>query len=427
MKDTINIGILGLGVVGSGTVELLRRNQADIARKIGAPVSLRKVAVRDLAKQRAVEIDRAILTDDASEVLDDPAIDIVCELIGGVSPAGEYVMRALQSGKSVVTANKELIAKAGHDAMEEAARRKLDLLFEGAVGGGIPIVQPMKNALAGNTIYEVKGIVNGTTNYILTKMTREGADFDRVLAEAQARGYAEADPTSDVGGFDAQYKTAILSSIAFTSRVHVDDVYVEGIAHITARDIQCARALGYTIKLLGIGTRVGDDGILLRVHPVLLPDSHPLAAVNDVYNAIMVTGDGVGDVMFYGRGAGMMPTGSAVVGDIIEAGRNLVNGSTGRVPCTCFEERTPLPMGSVETGYYIRMSVSDDPGTLAAIAGVMGRNNVSIGHVHADAHEKAEAVWVTHRVRESNMRRAIAEISALDCVRGVENWLRVEE
>jgi homoserine dehydrogenase len=429
MKESLNIGILGLGVVGSGAVTLLNQNRAQIERKIGAKISVRRIAVRDLDKRRAVQVDRSILTNNPVDVLDDPEIDIVCELIGGVSPAREYVLRALRNGKHVVSANKELIAKEGHQIIEEADRKRLDFQFEGAVGGGIPIIQPMRNALSGNLVQEMMGIVNGTTNYILTKMTREGADFEPTLREAQAHGYAEADPTSDVGGFDAQYKIAILSSIAFNCRVHVSDVYVEGITHITKRDIECARELGYVIKLLGIAVRVGEDAMQVRVHPALLPLAHPLASTSDVYNAIYVRGDAVGDVMFYGRGAGMMPTGSAVVGDIVDVGRNILAGATGRVLSNCFEDRTMLPMTATETKYYLRMLVSDRPRVLASIAGVLGDHDVSIESVvqMAAANDQAEIVWVTHRVKESNLRAALKGIEALTTVTRVENWLRVEE
>lgn len=429
MKETLNIGILGLGVVGSGTVALLQQNRSIIEQKIGAPFRIGRIAVRDLDKKRAVQVDRALLTSNPIEVLDDPEIDIVCELIGGVSPAREYVLRAIRNGKHVVSANKELIAKEGRQIMEEASLRKQDFQFEGAVGGGIPIIQPMRNALAGNRVQELMGIVNGTTNYILTRMTLEGADFQETLREAQAHGYAEADPTSDVGGFDAQYKIAILSSIAFNCHVPVNEVYVEGITHIAKRDIECARELGYIIKLLGIAVRVGEDAMQVRVHPALLPFAHPLAGTNDVFNAVYIRGDAVGDVMFYGRGAGMMPTGSAVVGDIVDVCRNMRNGATGRVGGAYFEERRMLPMSETETKYYLRMFVNDRPKVLATIAGVLGDNEVSIESVvqKASAYEQAEIVWVTHRVREANMRAALDGIRKLSTVLSVENWLRVEE
>jgi homoserine dehydrogenase len=429
VKDRIGIGILGLGVVGSGTVRLLQQNRASIERKIGAAIDLRRIAVRDVAKKRAVDVDASLLTTRPEDVIDDPAVDILCELIGGVTPAKDYVLRALRNGKQVVTANKEMIAKDGHEVMEEAGRRGLDFLFEGSVAGGIPIIQPMKNALGGNQVQQIQGIVNGTTNYILTRMTDENADFDVVLKDAQALGYAEADPSSDVDGFDAQYKIAILSSIAFTSRVRVQDVYAEGITRVSKRDIECARALGYVIKLLAVGERRDEDAMQVRVHPAFLPASHPLASTHGVYNAIYLRGDAVGDVMFYGRGAGQMPTGSAVVGDIMDASRNILRGSTGRVPCTCFEERRMLPMGDVETRYYARMTVDDQPGVLAAIAGVFGENRVSIESVvqRADDEGRAEIIWITHRTREADMRAALGQIEALQPVERIENWLRVED
>lgn len=423
----IKIGLLGLGVVGSGAYKVLTDNADAIEQKVGAPVVVKKIAVRNLNKERLVSVDRSLLTDNPDEVLDDPDIAIVCELIGGVHPAKEFVLKALRNGKSVVSANKELIAKDGHDAMVEAAQRNLDFMFEGSVGGGIPIIQAMKSALAGNAIHEVKGIVNGTTNYILTRMTREGAELADVLRDAQAKGYAEADPTNDVEGFDAQYKIAILSSIAFTSRVQPSDVYTEGIMRIGAHDIEHAREMGYVVKLLAIGQRVGDDAVQVRVHPALVPASHPLASTSGPYNAILVRGDAVGDVMFYGQGAGMLATGSAVVGDIIEVCRNLRHHATGRIACTCFEHRRALPMDTVVTRYYVRMYVTDRPGTLAAIAGVFGRHQVSIESVRATAADRAEAIWVTHRVQEANMRRALKELGSLPEVYSVENWLRVEE
>lgn len=427
MPDTIDIGILGLGVVGSGTVKVLQENEEAIARKVGARIRIKRIAVRDLHKPRHVQVDRALLTNDPHEVLDDPSIRIVCELIGGVHPAREYLLRAIQNGKSVVTANKELIAKEGHEPMHLASQAGLDFMFEGSVGGGIPIVQAMKTALAGNRITEVKGIVNGTTNYILTRMTEEGAEFEDVLRDAQARGYAEADPTNDVEGYDAQYKIAILSSMAFTSRVDPSQVYTEGISRVTAHDIEHAREMGYVVKLLAIGQSAGEDAVQVRVHPALVPVGHPLAATSGPYNSILVRGNAVGDVIFYGQGAGMMATGSAVVGDIMDVCRNMVHNATGRIACTCFENKRILPMDSVETRYYVRMYVSDRPGTLAAIAGVFGRHDVSIASVRANAQRVAEAIWVTHQVKEANMRRALSELAGIPEVHSVENWLRVEE
>lgn len=428
-KEVIQLGILGLGVVGSGTVEVLQRNRDSIERKIGARLEIRRIAVRDLEKPRRVQIDRSILTNNAYDVIDDPQVDIVVELIGGVHPAKEYVLRALENGKPVVSANKELLAREGADIMMAAGRCQLDFAFEGSVGGGIPIIQPMKNALAANRIQRVMGIINGTTNYILTKMAEEGTDFDQALKEAQAQGYAEADPSADVNGNDAQYKIAILASIAFTARVRVDDVYCEGITQITRADIDWAHRLGYAIKLVAIAQEVSDKAVQVRVHPALLPLSHPLASVRDVYNAIMVRGDAVGDVMFYGRGAGSLPTGSAVVGDIIDVSRNLLFGSTGRVGCTCFDQRYVMPIEQVETSHYVRMRVLDCPNVLAQVAGVFGVHNISISSVvqRQINSQEAEIVWITHRAQEGAVRHATAEIRRLPVVMDVCNTIRVEE
>jgi homoserine dehydrogenase len=428
VNEPIVVGILGLGVVGSGTVRVLTEHADAIARKVGAPITIKKIAVRDLAKAREVNIDPALLTDDPNAVIDDPEIQILCELIGGVEPAHDYVLRALRNNKNIVTANKEMMAKAGRDLLQEAESRGLDFSFEGSVGGGIPIIQPLKQALAGNKFSRILGIVNGTTNYILSKMTSEGADFADVLREAQAQGYAEADPAADIEGYDAQYKTAILSSIAFTSRVDPSQIYVEGITKIGQRDIEVARDLGYVIKIVGIGTDLG-DALQVRVHPVLLPKSHPLASVNDVYNAVFLHGDAVGDVMFYGRGAGSLPTGSAVVGDIIETARNIRHGATGRLGCTCYDQKPLLPIDQLETNYYVRLLAHDRPKVLASLASIFGDFDVSIESVVQGAHPDgdAEIVWITHRCVEANLRSALDVISRLEIVTGIQNWIRVEE
>jgi homoserine dehydrogenase len=422
----INVGLIGLGTVGTGVVRLLQQNADSIAKKAGVSIRVTKIAVRDTAKARLVEVAPGVITGDAQDVVTDPGIDIVCELIGGLDPAYALVEAAIRNGKHVVTANKEMMAKSGHALLHEAEERGLDFNFEASVGGGIPIIQPLKQALAGNRFTEIMGIVNGTTNYILSKMTAEDADFADVLAEAQRRGYAEADPTSDVGGFDAQYKTAILASIAFNSRVDLGDIYVEGITRVAKRDIEVARDLGYVIKLVGIGQET-DGGLQVRVHPVLLPREHPLASVNDVYNAVYVRGDAVGDVMFYGRGAGSMPTGSAVVGDIIEIARNMRRGGTGRIGCTCFRSLPARPMDLLETKYYIRLIAHDRPKVLASLANVFGDFDVSIESVvqRALPNGDAEIVWITHRSFEANVRSALDVIARLPVVGEVQNWIRV--
>lgn len=434
----IKVGILGLGVVGSGAVRILQENANEIAHRIGARLVVKRIAVRDVEKQRAVSVDRALLTDNPCDVIDDPEIEILAELIGGVEPAHDYVLRAIRAGKHIVTANKEMMAKAGHDLMEAAGETRRDFFLEGSVAGGIPIIGAVKESLTGNRIRQVIGIVNGTTNYILTKMTEEGADFYQVLAEAQAHGYAEADPTSDVDGFDAQYKIAILASIAFNSRVNVDEIAAQGIRGVTARDIAVARDLGYRIKLLAIAEQDFETGAMqARVHPALLPNSHPLASVNGVYNAVLVRGDAVGQVMFYGPGAGSLPTGSAVVGDMVAIGRNILAGSTGRVGCTCFDAKTMHPIDTVETKFYVRVQAADRPKVLASIAGVFGDNDVSIESVVQQAHPAdapcpegetdAEIVWVTHKVREANLQAALEAIRNLPVVRSVSNCIRVVE
>jgi homoserine dehydrogenase len=429
VRSRIGVGIIGLGTVGSGTLKILLENSSLIEQKVGSRIEVVKIADINPDAGRGLSFDRKILTTDANEVLNSPEIDIVVELIGGVNPAKEFILQAIRNQKHVVTANKELIAKHGAEILGEAKKYGVDFYFEGSVGGGIPIILPLKTSLAANRITEVIGIVNGTTNYILTKMATEGRDFAEVLAEAQAAGYAEkVDPSSDIEGLDAKYKIAILASIAFTSRVNVDDVYAEGITRIAPKDIQYAQDLGYTIKLLAIAKQ-NNNQIEIRVHPTLIRLSHPLASVNDVYNAIYVRGDFVQDVMFYGRGAGSLPTGSAVAGDIMEIARNINLGATSRLPCTCFENKKIMPIEEIVTRYYMRMLVADRPGVLASIAKVFGDNNVSIASVvQKDLYgDNAEIVMVTHKVVESNFKNAIEEISNLPVVTEVSSWIRVEE
>lgn len=420
--------MLGCGVVGSGTIQTLRDSAPAIERQLGAPVIVKKVCVRDPGKPRGVRLDPGVLTTDPAEVLDDPEIQIVAELIGGIEPAGEYILRALRNGKHVVTANKELIAKDGSRLLIEAAERGLDFHFEGSVAGGIPIIRALKVSLAANGIHELMGIVNGTTNYILTQMAQHGQDYAVALAEAQARGYAEADPTDDVDGFDPAYKLAILAGIAFQCRVPLESVYHEGIRNVTDRDIGYARELGYVIKLVAIA-KAGPDAIELRVHPAMLPATHPLASVNDVFNAIYVQGSAVGEVMFYGRGAGSMPTGSSVAADIMEAARGILHGGSGRIGYTWFAERRILDIEDIETNYYIRTETDDRPGVIAAIATVFGKHQVSLESVlqKQSKEDIAEIVWITHRTREGSLRAALDEIHALPVVRRISNWIRVEE
>ena len=428
MKDTINIGIIGFGTVGAGAVAILSENSASIQRKVGSELRVKTIADLDITTPRPVKVDPSILTTNANELIDDPDIDIIVETIGGVKPAGDFIRRSLQNGKHVVTANKELLAKEGRTLFPLACELKRDLAFEASVGGGIPIIGPLKSSLAGNEILEIKGIVNGTTNYILTRMANEGLSYSDVLPDAQAKGYAEANPTADVEGHDAAYKIAILASIAFTSRVDVTQVYSEGITRIGSEDMRYADELGYVIKLLAIAKRV-NGAMLVRVHPTFVSKNHPLANVNDVFNGIFVTGSAVGDVMFYGPGAGSMAAGSAVVGDIMDIARNINSGSTSRIPCTCYDDREMLSMDHVRCKNYIRVRTEDKPKVLASLATAFGENNVSIESVLQKVlpDSTAEIVWLTHEADEPNTRRALATITALPVVKEVSNWIRVED
>ncbi|MDD3852329.1 MAG: homoserine dehydrogenase [Syntrophomonadaceae bacterium] len=424
----INIGLLGCGTVGSGIVKLLRKNAELISRRSGDDIVIKRVLERDREKCPELGLKPEMITQNWADIRDDAEIDIVVELIGGIEPAFQFVTEAMKQGKHVVSANKDLIAVKGRELFDTARENGVDFYFEASVAGGIPIVYPMKQSLAGNEVNEVIGILNGTTNYILTKMSREQSDFSEVLAEAQQLGYAEADPTSDVEGLDAARKIAILSSIAFNSRVTLDDVYVEGITSITAEDIKYGAELGYVIKLLAIAKQDDKGRIQVRVHPAFLPNNHPLAAVNDAFNAVFVHGDAVGEIMHYGRGAGQMPTASAVAGDIIEITRNIKNNNIARIGCTCYEEKTVLDINQLSAEYYIRMTVKDRPGVLAAIAGVLGNHNVSLATVlqKGRGENDAELVMITHEVMEKDLRDSLKVLEGMDIVRAINNVIRME-
>lgn len=426
MKQVINVGLIGMGTVGTGVVKILSNNAHGILQKIGIPVVIKKIMVRQLDKPRNIAID-AEFTTNIDDIINDKEIDIVIEVMGSIDPAKDYILRALRAGKHVITANKDVVAKFGHEILEVAEDNQVDFLFEASVAGGIPIIRPLKQCLAANKISEVVGIINGTTNYMLTKMTNEGLDFDSVLAEAQAKGYAESDPTADVGGHDAARKIAILASIAFNSRVSIDDVYVEGITKITAEDIGYAKELGYVIKLLAIA-KDDERGIDVRVHPAFIPASHPLASVHDVFNAIYIKGDAVGETMFYGRGAGEMPTASAVVADLIDVARNIKYKANSRILCTCFEDKSFCPVEQTESPYYIRLLVEDKPGVLAAIAGAFGAQQVSLHSViqKSKVNSCAELVLITNQVADASLRLAISTLIGLSVVNKVCNVIRVE-
>jgi len=429
-KESINVGVIGFGTVGVGTVELLEKNREWIACRIGVPINVVKVVDLDWKSEREYEITSEQKSTNIDDVLQNDDIDIVIEAIGGVGVAKTVITRALEAEKSVVTPNKELIAKYGAELMQLADQKKIDLMFEGAVGGGIPIIRPMKTSLAGDNVQKIVGIVNGTTNYILTAMSEEGADFQDVLKIAQEKGYAEADPTADVEGFDATYKLAILSSIAFSTHINVDDIYHEGITKITATEIKYAKKLGYEIKLLAIG-EVKGDSLQLRVHPTFVPLSHPLASVNGVFNAIFIESDPVGNLMFYGRGAGSGPTGSALVGDVIDAARNILNNASGRTPCTCNTTRDILSISELESKYYIRTKVKDVVGVLGKMADIFGANNVNLTSVFQPDQitdgNTAEIVWLTHQVKEENLQNALKELSSIDSVLEISSCIRALE
>jgi homoserine dehydrogenase len=410
-------------------VEIIRRHGEDFSRRAGVDIRLVRFADRSAERFAGLGLPAEACTTDAAELIADPAVDIVIELIGGTGAAKDVVLSALRAGKSVVTANKALMASAGQEVMDAAASSGVDIMFEAAVGGGIPIISPLKHCLVSNEILSVMGIVNGTTNYMLTRMADDGLDYAEALAEAQERGFAEADPTADVDGLDAAAKIAILASIAFNSRVTVDRVPAEGIRSISPVDIAYAAEMGYAIKLMAIARRI-DGAIDVRVHPTMIPVTHPLAKVSGVYNAIYVTGDAVGETMFFGEGAGSLPAASAVVGDVIEVARHIRSGCLNLVGCTCNEQLPLRDIAQLETGYFIRFAVADRPGVLASVASKFGDHGVSIASViqkRVCESGDAEIVYVTHRAAEGAVRAALAEIAALDVVTQVAAVIRVED
>nr|WP_288671957.1 homoserine dehydrogenase [uncultured Anaerotignum sp.] len=419
------IALLGMGTVGGGVYEIIERQKEEMPFKIGAALEVVKVLVRNKAKY-ADRIPAEKLTDVWEDVIGDDSIDIVVEVMGGIEPARTYIKAALEKGKHVVTANKDLMAMHGHELLELAGEHHCDLLFEAAVAGGIPIIRPLKQCLAGNNITEIMGIINGTTNFILTKMKEDGMDFGEALQLATDLGYAEADPTADIEGYDAGRKLAIMASIAFHTSVTFDDVFTEGITKITAKDMRYAKEMGCSIKLLGIAKNT-ETGIEVKVHPTMIPENHPLAAVNDSFNAVFVHGDAVDDAMFYGRGAGALPTGSAVVGDIMDVARNMLFHCNGRIGCSCYKNLPIKQIGDTTSRYYIRMRLEDRAGTLAAMAGVFAENDASIAILlqKETIENDAEIVVVTHEVAEKKFMDAIKKFSSMEMVKGISSIIRV--
>ena len=430
----VKVGLLGLGTVGGGTFNVLRRNAEEIARRAGRGIEISHAAAREYDPERLPGIGDIQVSDDAFSVVDEPEVDIVVELIGGYSPARELVLKAIENGKHVVTANKALIALHGNEIFAAAQEKGVMVAFEAAVGGGIPVIKAVREGLAANRIEWLAGIINGTGNFILTEMRDKGRDFDEVLKEAQALGYAEADPTFDVEGIDAAHKLTILASLAFGVPLQFDKAYTEGISRITREDVAYAEELGYRIKHLGLARRT-DGGIELRVHPTLIPERRLIANVDGVMNAVLVKGDAVGPTLYYGAGAGAEPTASAVVADIIDVTRVLTADPENRVPHLAFQpdalsDLPILPMEEVETAYYLRLCAQDRPGVLAEVTRILGDLSISIEAILQKEPEsegsQVPIIMLTHRVREGQMNEAIARIEALDAIKGSVTRIRLE-
>jgi homoserine dehydrogenase len=421
----VRIGVLGCGNVGAAFVRLVEQQGATIQLRTGIRLEVVSVAVRNMSRDRDVQLSEGLLTRDAHAVVSDPSIDLIVEVIGGIEPARELITAALAAGKPVVTANKELLANVGAELYAAADAAGVDLLFEAAVAGGIPVIRALRESLRGEPVSRVMGIINGTTNFILTKMTEEGADYSAALSEAQRLGFAERDPTADVEGFDAGAKAAILASIAFGAKVVAGDVYHEGISRVTAADIAVAKRLGYVIKLLGIAERDRETGeIAVRVHPAMVPNHHPLASVRESYNAVFIEGDAVGSLMFYGRGAGGSPTASAVLGDVIDAAVNLVKGTHGSIGS--FAKAIIRPIDETSSEYLLSMEVADKPGVLHAVTGAFANNGVSIRAAEQEGiGADARLVFITHVAKESDLQATVRQLREMDVVKQVGGMLRV--
>src|SRR5437763_2237202 len=419
----IKVGLLGCGTVGGALVELVDEQRDSIAERTGLRLEVARVAVRNTAKQRSVELGADVLTNDALSVVEDPSVDVVVELIGGIEPARELILTALQNKKAVVTGNKELLANVGAELFEAADKAGVDLLFEAAVAGGIPLIRPLRESLAGDRVQRILGIVNGTTNFILTRMTEEGSTFQEALPEAQELGYAERDPTADVEGFDAAAKAAIIATVAFGVRVVAGDVYNEGISGVTPADIAFAGRLGYVVKLLAVA-EADDRGVAVRVHPAMVPKDHALAAVRDSFNAVFIEGAAVGDLMLYGRGAGGRPTASAVLGDVIDAAANRRRGTRGGLGL--LGKARIRPIEELSSQYYVALEVADRPGVLEAVARVFRIHDVSIMQAQQEGiGEDARLILITHTAAERAMQGTLSDLRELDVVDRVGSLLRV--
>jgi len=423
--ESVKIALLGLGNVGKGVWNILNMNNEEIIKRAGCKIEIVKVLVKDKNKDRGINIPKEILTTDIDDILNDDDIKIVVEVMGGIEPAREYILNSINKRKHIVTANKLLIATHGEEIFKKAEEKEVIVNFEASVAGGIPIINVIKESLTGNKIKEIIGIINGTTNYILTKMTSEKMDFQDALKKAQEKGYAEADPTSDIEGFDAAYKLAILTKLAYETNVDINKVYREGITKISSVDVEYAREFGYVIKLLGIAKNV-DENLELRVHLTMIPSNHPLANVNNSYNAILLKGNAVGNLMLYGKGAGELPTGSAVVGDIISTLRNNRFNNT----YTYNIEKNVVDIKEVSSEYYLRITVKDDPGVLGQISTILGEEGVSISSFIQKSKVVDEGyvyiVIFTHQTLEEKLNNALNKIKDLKVVKQIDNVIRVE-
>ncbi len=420
--EKICIGMLGFGTVGTGVAKLLIENKEVISRRVGAEIVLKRIADIDIESKRDVELEDGILVNDADIILDDPEIAIVLEMIGGETIAKELMLKALKNGKHVVTANKALLAGHGTELYAAAAAGNAEIAFEASVGGCMPIIKTIRESLVGDSVRSMKGILNGTCNYILSKITDEGIDFSVALEQATKSGYAEADPTLDINGHDTAHKLAVIAALAFGVQVDFDDLYIEGITLITPLDIEYAGQFGYRIKLLAVAEHVGDNRIQARVHPTMVPFDNILSNVNGSLNAITINAVAVDDITLFGKGAGMMPTGAAVVGDIVDLARNIMHEASGRVPMLSFQQEhienaTVVPMDELESLYYIRFTAPDKPGILAKIAGVLGKYNISIESVTQKGRETTDfvpIVMLTHTAKEADVKKALEEIAKID-------------
>ncbi len=433
MKE-IRVGLLGCGTVGTGVARLLIENKDLISKRVGANLALKWVADVDVETDRGIQFDEGVMITDAYKVVEDPDVDIVIEMIGGEGIAKDLIVKSFENGKHVITANKALLASQGNTLFKVAAENGVDLAFEAAVGGCMPIIKSLRESLVGNHISSMTGILNGTCNYILSKITDDGSSYEAALAEAQAKGYAEADPTLDVEGIDTAHKISILGALAYGMEINLSDVYIEGISNITPLDIEFAGQFGYRIKLLAI-SKFSNGSVEARVHPTMIPFDNLLSKINGTVNAIMVSGDAVGDIMLYGRGAGMMPTASAVIGDAVDIARNILTGANGRMPGLSYQtdQIRSIPVPSIEeisTHYYFRFTALDRPGVLSSISGVLGNHGISIQSVQQKGRKtngSVPVVMVSHKAKEADVKKALSEIAALDVVGDEPVLIRIED